>query len=141
MLLFFFSHNFLFLLIYFITVCLYMLIHLWEGPPITFPSGFGSGTQVAFLNHPALSPINRCDPHENFREICSSFTPEQAVSSKKRGFCSCLYLQPLALSLALSLLVAERMSGYFFTHLPPTATSSVKADKGCNWLPGAQPWC
>ena len=41
---FFFFHSFLFLLIYFITVCLYMLIHLLEGPPITFPSGFGSGS-------------------------------------------------------------------------------------------------
>lgn len=80
----FFFHSFLFLLLYFITVCLYTLIHLLEGPPITFPSGFGSGIQGAFLNHPALSPINRCNPYENFHEIGFSFTPEQAVSSKKR---------------------------------------------------------
>lgn len=65
-----------------------------------FPIRIWPRTQGAFLNHPALSPINRCTLYENFHEIGLSFTPEQAVSSKKRGFVPVFISSSLALSLA-----------------------------------------
>ena len=117
----FFFHSFLFLLIYFITVCLYMLIHLLEGPPITFPSGFGSGS---LLEPPCSVSNQQVQPPWEFPWNLLVFHPWAGCQlQEERGFVpvfiSSLWHWAWHRVEALSLLVGEWMSGYFF-YPPPT---------------------
>ena len=98
-----------------------MLIHLLEGPPITFPSGFGSGS---LLEPPCSVSNQQVQPAWEFPWNLLVFHPWAGCQlQEERGFVpvfiSSLWHWVWHRVEALSLLVDEWMSGYFF-YPPPT---------------------